>query len=287
MRGVTSDARGWLARAVGLAARRACKAKSYAARLTYCRRRLSCGAERRDARSGGAEQNTDAATVMKIGQFYKPIYADETTARVRAALTTDRPFIERLTYLLDESLRGFRRQSGGVWARRQFRARGDPPSRCSATFTDLLLASTRHPAMLLYLDNQTSVGSNSMLARRAERHASEHRFGINENLAREILELQTLGVAGGYTTSRLSRSFAQAHHRWSSWRQSLGHLTGGGPGQFTFRPEMHEPGAQVVLGKRYTEEAAKSRVSRYCATWRESCHREFRRDQACAPFHRR
>ena len=57
-------------------------------------------------------------------------------------------------------------------------------------FTDLLLAAESHPAMILFLDNHRSMGPNSVAGRR-------HGRGINENLAREILELHTLGVDGG------------------------------------------------------------------------------------------
>jgi uncharacterized protein (DUF1800 family) len=59
-------------------------------------------------------------------------------------------------------------------------------------FADLLRAAVLHPAMLLYLDNAQSIGPRSRLGRRRER-------GLNENLARELLELHTLGVHGGYT----------------------------------------------------------------------------------------
>jgi uncharacterized protein (DUF1800 family) len=61
----------------------------------------------------------------------------------------------------------------------------------------MLLAVEQHPAMLLYLDNQQSMGPNSELARRASRRGRD--LGLNENLGREILELHTLGVDGGYT----------------------------------------------------------------------------------------
>jgi uncharacterized protein (DUF1800 family) len=255
---VTSDARGWLAVQLAGGAPRL-QGQELRGSADILSQALELRRERRDARSGGAEQNTDAATVMKIGQFYKPIYADETTARVRAALTTDRPFIERLTYFWTNHFAVSADKVAVFGLAGSFEREAIRPH-VLGNFTDLLLASTRHPAMLLYLDNQTSVGSNSMLARRAERHASEHRFGINENLAREILELQTLGVAGGYTQADVT-SFAQVITGWSIGGQSLGHLTGGVPGQFTFRPEMHEPGAQVVLGKRYTEDGEEQGIA--------------------------
>src|SRR6202042_1628005 len=135
--------------------------------------------ERRQARNGGAEQNTDAATVMKIGQLYKPIYADETSARVRAALTTDRPFIERLTYFWTNHFAVSADKVAVFGLAGSFEREAIRPH-VLGNFTDLLLASTQHPAMLLYLDNQTSIGPNSQLAQRAARRAGERRFGIKD-----------------------------------------------------------------------------------------------------------
>ena len=74
-------------------------------------------------------------------------------------------------------------------------------------FTDMLLAVERHPAMLLYLDNAQSIGPNSMAG------AADRRRGLNENLAREILELHTLGVDGGYTQDDV-RSLARILTGW-------------------------------------------------------------------------
>jgi uncharacterized protein (DUF1800 family) len=256
---VATDARGWLAAQLAGAAPRL-QGKELRSSADILSQALELRRERHDARVDvGAEQNADAATVMKIGQFYKPIYAEETAARVRAAMTTDRPFLERLTYFWSNHFAVSADKVAVFGLAGSFEREAIRPH-VLGNFTDLLLASIRHPAMLLYLDNQTSVGPNSLLARRAERHASEHRFGINENLAREILELQTLGVAGGYTQKDVT-SFAQVITGWSIGGQSLGHLTGGVPGQFIFRPEMHEPGAQVVLGRRYTEDGEEQGVA--------------------------
>jgi uncharacterized protein (DUF1800 family) len=207
--------------------------------------------ERRDARSSGTAQN--AAAVMKVAQLYKPVYADETAARIREALTTERPFIERLTYFWTNHFAVSVDKVAVFGLAGSFEREAIRPH-VLGSFTDLLLASTRHPAMLLYLDNHISAGPNSLLAQRAARRASERRFGINENLAREILELQTLGVAGGYSQADVT-SFAKVITGWSIGTKH-GPLAGGTPGQFVFRSEMHEPGAQSVLGKQYAEGGA-------------------------------
>ncbi|MGH8199948.1 MAG: DUF1800 domain-containing protein [Steroidobacteraceae bacterium] len=118
-------------------------------------------------------------------------------------------------------------------------------------FNDMLLATERHPAMLLYLDNQLSMGPDSRAARNIARRNPDRKSGINENLARETMELHTVGVEGGYTQTDVT-VFSEVLTGWSiagpdGWR------TGAQPGTFLFRAAMHEPGAKVVLGRRYPD----------------------------------
>lgn len=129
------------------------------------------------------------------------------------------------------------------------------------SFYDLLLAAEGHPAMILYLDNQLSMGPNSQLAQLAKRRASQQRkFDINENLGREILELHTLGVSGGYTQTDVTQ-FATALTGWSIVGEQGGFAAanrlskddGSSDGKFLFREGLHEPGTQTVLGKRYNQ----------------------------------
>jgi uncharacterized protein (DUF1800 family) len=120
------------------------------------------------------------------------------------------------------------------------------------SFAQLLLTVERHPAMLLYLDNFRSVGPRSMLAGRAQERAGKT-LGINENLAREIMELHTLGVNGGYTQADVT-AFAKVITGWSIGGAGKGIAGGGTPGDFFFRPNIHEPGAQTIMGRRYAQE---------------------------------
>lgn len=106
-------------------------------------------------------------------------------------------------------------------------------------FADMLKAATTHPAMLVYLDQNSSVGPHSRAARRADA-AHKRKFGLNENLARELLELHTLGVGAPYTQTDV-RQFAKL-------LTGLGFNSEGG---FVFRPGRAEPGAETVLGRRY------------------------------------
>ena len=242
-----ADARGWLsAQLAGDAPQ--LRGTNLRASADILSQALELRRERRDARAEAVAPN--AAVVMKVAQLYRPIYIDETTARIGEALTTERPFIEHLTYFWTNHFAVSVDKVAVFGLAGSFEREAIRPH-VLGNFTELLLASTQHPAMLLYLDNQTSIGPNSQLALRAARRGGERRFGINENLAREILELQTLGVSGGYTQADVT-SFAKVITGWSIGA-NFGRFAGGTPGQFVFREQMHEPGAQSVLGKRYAE----------------------------------
>lgn len=119
-------------------------------------------------------------------------------------------------------------------------------------FADMLLAVERHPGMLIYLDNAQSIGSGSrqaaMSERRAQRNPEARKRGLNENLAREILELHTLGVDGGYAQADVGE-LARAITGWSVARPADRDMGKG----FVFRAGAHEPGARQILGKRYPE----------------------------------
>ncbi len=115
-------------------------------------------------------------------------------------------------------------------------------------FEDLLVASTGHQGMLVYLDQIQSVGPRSPAAEFLKRRPRPGvGGGLNENLAREILELHTVGVDGGYSQADVTE-FARALTGWSV----------GGPrevvsqqGEYLFRMPAHEPGARTVMGRTY------------------------------------
>lgn len=113
-------------------------------------------------------------------------------------------------------------------------------------FADLLRAVEQHPAMLIYLDNRQSIGPNSRAGARRGR-------GLNENLAREILELHTLGVNSGYKQADVT-ALAKIMTGWTvvGINDEDGDL-----GEFRFNSNRHEPGPQIVLGKTYREEGVR------------------------------
>jgi uncharacterized protein (DUF1800 family) len=108
-------------------------------------------------------------------------------------------------------------------------------------FADLLQAVESHPAMLFYLDNVESMGADSIVGINRDK-------GLNENLARETLELHTLGVRSGYTQADVT-SFANVLTGWT-WINPNEPDRGG---EFLYNKRLHEPGAQTVLGKTYPD----------------------------------
>src|SRR5215472_3336523 len=108
-------------------------------------------------------------------------------------------------------------------------------------FVDMLTAVESHPAMLFYLDNVGSMGPNSVAGINRDK-------SLNENLAREILELHTLGVRTGYSQDDVTH-FANVLTGWT-W-VGLGEPNHGG--EFVFVKRLHEPGEQIVIGKSYPD----------------------------------
>ncbi len=114
-------------------------------------------------------------------------------------------------------------------------------------FEDLLVATAKSPAMLFYLDNHSSIGPHSMAAMRAQANpaAKNRDLGLNENYARELMELHTLGVDGGYTQKDVTE-LAKVFTGWTIEEPRKG-------AGFTFNERRHEPGPKVVMGQTIQE----------------------------------
>ncbi len=170
------------------------------------------------------------------------IYCDEVVARFDAARTKLGGYGERLAqfwsnhFCISGIKAHFVLGLAGPFEREAIRAH------VFGRFEDMLLAVETHPAMLYYLDNVRSVGPNSPGGERLAR-------GLNENLAREILELHTLGAQGGYTQADVT-TFARI---LTGWTFSRGDSEGGDAGDFFFNAKMHEPGPQTLLGRVYAD----------------------------------
>jgi len=209
-------------------------------------------AARKQAAGTAAAAEERQAQQQRLPELLRPIYAAEVSARVAQAVSTDRPFLERLTQFWTNHFavsvdKQFLPGLAGSFEREAIRPH------VLGNFSDMLLAVETHPAMLLYLDNHLSVGPNSLTALRGSRRGTPRRIGINENLAREILELHTLGVGGGYAQRDVT-TFAEVITGWTIGGEGNGPRAYGEPGWFVFRAEMHEPGAKFVLGRRYRDD---------------------------------
>jgi uncharacterized protein (DUF1800 family) len=169
------------------------------------------------------------------------LYLAEAKARIDAALGAEIGFAERLAWFWSNHFcvsadKANVRPICGAYEREAIRAN------MLGRFGDMLLAVESHPAMLIYLDNARSTGPDSIAGMRQKR-------GLNENLAREILELHTLGVRSVYSQEDVT-SFANVITGWTvvAPRQDPTRA-----GEFEFNPRMHQPGAQTVIGKSYPD----------------------------------
>jgi len=198
----------------------------------------------------GAAGMSDAANTAPVAAAPPPkpanqppplpqqLLVSEAKVRFDAATTADVGFVERLVWFWSnhfcisaDKVVGM----AGPYEREAIRPH------VIGRFANLLLAVESHPAMLFYLDNVESMGANSVAGINRDK-------GLNENLARETLELHTLGVRSGYTQADVT-SFAKVLTGWA-WIPPSEPDHGG---EFAFVKRLHEPGDQVVLGKRYPD----------------------------------
>ncbi len=206
----------------------------------------------RDARQAAETDKPSPDVVQKFGSLVRKHYLSQTNARFRTAADTDYPFHERLVHFWSNHFAVSADKQPVSALAGLFENEAIRPN-LGGKFYDLLLAVEKHPAMIIYLDNQRSIGPNSMLAQRVNRRRRDQQFGLNENLAREILELHTLGVDGGYTQQDVT-TFAKVITGWSiGGAAGRGRFSGGVPGTFEFRDNIHEPGKQKILNRTYKE----------------------------------
>ncbi len=188
-------------------------------------------------------------------------YRAEALARLQRAVLADCGVTERLVAFWSNHfcISASKGQLDRIWAGAFEREAIRPHVR--GRFLDMLKAVEQHPAMLFFLDNQQSLGPNS-------RAGLNRKRGLNENLAREIMELHTLGVGSGYTQADVT-SFARIITGWT-FAGRKGFL--GTPGSFVFNANAHEPGPQRLLGKMYPAggveqgEAALADIARHPST---------------------
>ena len=171
--------------------------------------------------------------------FSRDRYNAEILARTRTAAATTRPAAERMVWFWSNhfTVSAYRTSVApiaGAFEREAIRPH------VFGRFEDMLLAATFHPAMMLYLDQHKSIGPNSPRGQRNGR-------GLNENLGREVLELHTLGVDGGYTQKDVT-TFAKALTGWT-----VGDSHRSEDGAAIYVDAIHEPGDKTILGRTYAD----------------------------------
>jgi uncharacterized protein (DUF1800 family) len=188
-------------------------------------------------------------------------YRAEALARLQRAVVADCGFTERLVAFWSNHfcISANKGPLARIWAG-SFEREAIRPH-VLGRFGDMLRAVEQHPAMLFFLDNQQSLGPESRAGQNRKR-------GLNENLAREIMELHTLGVGSGYSQDDVT-SLARIITGWT-FAGREGKL--GTPGSFVFNANAHQPGPQHLLGKTYADngvaqgEAALADIARLPAT---------------------
>lgn len=245
---------------------------------------IKTGAEPANGAVAATEAREKAALPPEVREIQRELRDDlfaEASARYRLAATTGTPFLERLVHFWSNHFavsldKGPARLYAAPMEREAIRPH------VTGRFADMLLAVETHPAMLRYLDNVQSIGPDSRLGERVAARLAANGAqnkgkagGLNENLGREILELHTLGVNGGYAQADVTE-LARAITGWSTplprqFQSSTSGIDGNGAMEmrdrfafqgnpdkptaaFVFRAQAHEPGARTVLGKRYAED---------------------------------
>jgi uncharacterized protein (DUF1800 family) len=182
-------------------------------------------------------QFRDTPADQRKGTPLRDIFRDDAEAATNIMLTTDTPFRERLVWFWANHFTVSLRQSQtapliGGFVREAIRPH------VIGRFADMLMAVMHHPAMLIYLDQAQSIGPDSPAGVRLKR-------GLNENLARESLELHTVSPASGYSQADVT-SYARILTGWSIDLRAT-------PPGFRFRPQTHEPGSHAVMGQSFPQ----------------------------------
>ncbi len=210
------------------------------------------------ARNPEKAQQAIAGGIKKVADGVQ----EEFLARAQLAMTTQAAFRERWTafwgdHFTVSAVKGASANQSGPFEREAIRPH------VFGRFEDMLIASSTHPGMLLYLDQAQSIGPNSQQANQAKLRPALYRnaaarppAGLNENLAREIMELHSVGLGAHYSQADVTE-FARAMTGLSIGAQRDGSYAN----RVVFRDPAHEPGARSVMGKRYTDNGKQQPVA--------------------------
>jgi uncharacterized protein (DUF1800 family) len=218
--------------------------------------------EQRAARQGvSQEQLQQLTTEQDFVQTFRQRVSTAVGARLETAMLSDAPVRERLVHFWSNHFTVSTAKPAAVALPPSFE-KDAIRQHVGGKFADMLLASSKHPGMIIYLDNWLSIGPRSEAAQHPERArrlpGGQRPTGINENLGREIMELHTLGVHSGYTQADV-QALAAIITGWTYQRANLRTLvnqdagTRSGAQLFQFDAAAHEPGAKTLLGRTYSQ----------------------------------
>lgn len=274
LRAIAADPRGWVKSQLArqsrppapIAALPAAEDDLLAFGRWLARRRLRGGnAGRMEERAERQGVTPEELQRLSIEEDFVENFRDRVTravaARLEAAIASDQPVHERLVHFWSNHFTVSTAKPGAIALPPSFEKDVVRPH-VGGRFADMLLASTKHPGMIVYLDNWLSIGPNSQSAQHPGRGprlpGGGRPSGINENLAREILELHTLGVNGGYT-QRDVQALAAVITGWTYERPRLRDLISDRAGErsggqlFEFDADAHEPGPKTLLMRTYSQ----------------------------------
>ena len=210
------------------------------------------------AMAEAAPENPRAAALAGLPPEYRQqlmearrVVIDDLAVRTNVAIASPAPFAERLVHFWSNHFSVSVGKPGTQFEVGPHEFEAIRPH-VLGRFSDMLKAAVLHPAMLLYLDQFQSIGPGSTAGQRRGRRAeAQGPRGINENLAREILELHTLGVNGGYSQADITE-FARALTGWTvPGIGRIGRFAADQPSGAAFVALAHEPGSRMIMGKRY------------------------------------
>ncbi|MBX9745385.1 MAG: DUF1800 domain-containing protein [Hyphomonadaceae bacterium] len=295
LRVIAGDPRGWVKGQIGrqatlpapIAALPSAEDDLLAFGRWLVRRRLNNGngarIEERAERQGITQEELQRLSVEEdFVENFRARVTRAVAARLEAALTSQTPVHERLVHFWGNHFTVSAAKPAAVALPPSFEKDAIRPH-VGGRFADMLLASTKHPGMIVYLDNWLSVGPASRIGRNPNRGrrlpGGGRPTGINENLAREVLELHTLGVNGGYTQNDV-QALAAIITGWTYERPRLRDLVNDNPLSrnglqlFEFDADAHEPGPKTLLNRTYPQtsvaqgEAALGDLARHPSTAR-------------------
>ncbi|MHA7818895.1 MAG: DUF1800 domain-containing protein [Erythrobacter sp.] len=220
-------------------------------------RRLRRERQRQASESMAISENGEEAIPSEVRRSYAragQVLRADVGLRTNVAVASPTPFVERLVHFWSNHFSVSAQKPGTHYQVADHEFTAIRPH-VLGRFADMLKAAVLHPAMLLYLDQFQSVGPGSqfMRMRGPRRSSGGGPRGLNENLAREVLELHTLGVGGGYSQEDVTE-LARALTGWTiQGLRRIERFSEQQPGGAAFVAMAHEPGQRRVMGRSYAD----------------------------------